>query len=145
VSVAADLAAACDALVEHNEAAVLHEDPALLELVHQSRRFLRVARGDLGPPARELLEGLSGAVAAIRKRPVAIAAHVYRAVLAAEQVVVSALKLPRERSTSVTTEVTVAREKGYNGRACPECGQFTVRYKGKCESCDSCSWTGGCS
>ena len=38
-----------------------------------------------------------------------------------------------------------ARLKGYEGDACPECGQFTLLRNGSCMKCDSCGATTGCS
>ncbi|MEO1041661.1 MAG: adenosylcobalamin-dependent ribonucleoside-diphosphate reductase [Pseudomonadota bacterium] len=38
-----------------------------------------------------------------------------------------------------------ARLKGYEGDACPECGQFTLVRNGTCLRCDSCGATTGCS
>lgn len=40
--------------------------------------------------------------------------------------------------------VAEAREKGYTGNACPDCGGFSVVRRGTCLSCDCCGWTGGC-
>ncbi len=47
----------------------------------------------------------------------------------------------------VETKVRRAQSKlsGYNGDACPGCGNFTVRRKGSCLACDSCEHTSGCS
>ncbi len=39
----------------------------------------------------------------------------------------------------------VARMKGYEGDACPECGQFTMVRNGACLKCVSCGATSGCS
>jgi ribonucleoside-diphosphate reductase alpha chain len=38
-----------------------------------------------------------------------------------------------------------ARIKGYEGDACPECGQFTLVRNGACLRCDSCGASTGCS
>ena len=38
-----------------------------------------------------------------------------------------------------------ARIKGYEGDACPECGQFTLVRNGTCLKCESCGATTGCS
>ncbi len=38
-----------------------------------------------------------------------------------------------------------ARMKGYEGDACPECGNFTLLRNGTCLKCDSCGGTTGCS
>jgi ribonucleoside-diphosphate reductase alpha chain len=39
----------------------------------------------------------------------------------------------------------IARTKGYEGDACPECGQFTLVRAGACLRCDSCGASTGCS
>jgi ribonucleoside-diphosphate reductase alpha chain len=38
-----------------------------------------------------------------------------------------------------------ARMKGYEGEACPECGNFTMVRNGTCLKCDTCGATSGCS
>jgi ribonucleoside-diphosphate reductase alpha chain len=38
-----------------------------------------------------------------------------------------------------------ARARGYEGDACPECGQFTLVRTGACLRCDSCGANSGCS
>jgi ribonucleoside-diphosphate reductase alpha chain len=38
-----------------------------------------------------------------------------------------------------------ARAKGYEGDACPDCGQFTLVRAGSCLRCDSCGASTGCS
>ena len=38
-----------------------------------------------------------------------------------------------------------ARDRGYEGDACPDCGQFTLVRSGTCLRCDSCGATTGCS
>ncbi len=38
-----------------------------------------------------------------------------------------------------------ARAKGYEGDACPSCGQFTLVRTGVCLRCDSCGFSSGCS
>ncbi len=40
---------------------------------------------------------------------------------------------------------TEARIKGYEGDACPDCGQFTLVRNGACLKCDSCGASTGCS
>ncbi|MEJ2434312.1 MAG: vitamin B12-dependent ribonucleotide reductase, partial [Pseudolabrys sp.] len=37
-----------------------------------------------------------------------------------------------------------ARAKGYEGEACPECGNFTLVRNGTCMKCDTCGGTTGC-
>lgn len=43
------------------------------------------------------------------------------------------------------TEAKQARVKGYEGDACPDCGQFTLVRNGACLRCDSCGSSTGCS
>ncbi len=51
--------------------------------------------------------------------------------------------LPRNSEAFRVREV--ARLKGYEGDACPECGQFTMVRNGSCLKCVSCGATSGCS
>ena len=44
-----------------------------------------------------------------------------------------------------STDVEVARLKGYEGDPCPECGMLTLVRNGTCLRCDSCGATTGCS
>jgi ribonucleoside-diphosphate reductase alpha chain len=39
----------------------------------------------------------------------------------------------------------VAREKGYTGDPCPECGHLTLVRNGACLKCQTCGATTGCS
>ena len=41
--------------------------------------------------------------------------------------------------------IAEARMKGYEGDACPECGNFTLVRNGTCMKCDTCGSTTGCS
>ncbi|MDJ0839482.1 MAG: vitamin B12-dependent ribonucleotide reductase [Acidobacteriota bacterium] len=41
--------------------------------------------------------------------------------------------------------INVARMKGYEGDACPECGNLTLLRNGTCLKCDTCGATTGCS
>ncbi|MEK9971532.1 MAG: vitamin B12-dependent ribonucleotide reductase, partial [Ferrovibrio sp.] len=41
--------------------------------------------------------------------------------------------------------IAEARMKGYEGDACPECGNFNLVRNGTCLKCDSCGGTTGCS
>jgi len=41
--------------------------------------------------------------------------------------------------------IQVARLKGYEGDACPECGNLTLLRNGTCLKCDTCGTTTGCS
>jgi ribonucleoside-diphosphate reductase alpha chain len=45
----------------------------------------------------------------------------------------------------VSVAVKVARQKGYEGDPCPDCGQFTLVRNGTCLKCDACGTTTGCS
>ena len=47
--------------------------------------------------------------------------------------------------TRVMERIAEARMKGYEGDACPECGNFTLVRNGTCLKCDSCGSTTGCS
>lgn len=42
-------------------------------------------------------------------------------------------------------EMEMARMKGYEGEACPECGAWTMVRNGSCLKCDTCGATTGCS
>ncbi|TAL03956.1 MAG: vitamin B12-dependent ribonucleotide reductase [Rhodospirillaceae bacterium] len=55
-----------------------------------------------------------------------------------------------EVTESRTTEsrvgaIRVARLKGYEGDACPDCGNFTLARSGTCMKCETCGATSGCS
>ncbi|HET6575666.1 MAG TPA: adenosylcobalamin-dependent ribonucleoside-diphosphate reductase [Fimbriiglobus sp.] len=41
--------------------------------------------------------------------------------------------------------IRIARQKGYEGDPCPECGSLTLVRSGACAKCDSCGATSGCS
>ncbi len=41
--------------------------------------------------------------------------------------------------------IRVARQKGYEGDPCPECGALTLVRSGACAKCDTCGATSGCS
>ncbi len=41
--------------------------------------------------------------------------------------------------------ISIARAKGYEGEACPECGHLTMLRNGTCLKCDTCGATTGCS
>jgi ribonucleoside-diphosphate reductase alpha chain len=40
---------------------------------------------------------------------------------------------------------TTARQKGYTGDPCPECGHLTMVRNGACLKCQTCGATTGCS
>jgi ribonucleoside-diphosphate reductase alpha chain len=46
---------------------------------------------------------------------------------------------------SLSARRVQARMKGYEGEACPECGNFTMVRNGTCLKCDTCGGTTGCS
>ncbi|ALA19088.1 MULTISPECIES: vitamin B12-dependent ribonucleotide reductase [Chelatococcus] len=46
---------------------------------------------------------------------------------------------------SIADRRAEARMKGYEGEACPECGNFTLVRNGTCMKCDTCGGTTGCS
>ena len=53
-----------------------------------------------------------------------------------------------QRSNGLATKedkVRQARQKGYEGDPCPECGALTLVRSGACAKCDSCGATSGCS
>ena len=54
-------------------------------------------------------------------------------------------KVEMQRETVTITEVQEARQKGYEGDPCPECGALTLLRNGTCLKCDSCGGTTGCS
>jgi ribonucleoside-diphosphate reductase alpha chain len=47
--------------------------------------------------------------------------------------------------TAAAEKRAEARAKGYEGEACPECGNFTLVRNGTCMKCDTCGGTTGCS
>ncbi|MEH2517360.1 ribonucleoside-diphosphate reductase alpha chain [Bradyrhizobium sp. AZCC 1610] len=47
--------------------------------------------------------------------------------------------------TVVPDKLSVAKMKGYEGHACPNCSNFTMVRNGTCLKCDSCGETTGCS
>ena len=56
---------------------------------------------------------------------------------------------PRVTSAAVAgtreERIRIARQKGYEGDPCPECGQLTLVRSGACAKCDTCGATSGCS
>jgi ribonucleoside-diphosphate reductase alpha chain len=48
-------------------------------------------------------------------------------------------------SSSTLGLAVEARLKGYEGDACPECGNFTMVRNGTCLKCTTCGGTTGCS
>lgn len=52
---------------------------------------------------------------------------------------------PVTPSGRATSELSEARQKGYEGEACGACGAFMMVRSGKCLKCDGCGETSGCS
>ena len=50
-----------------------------------------------------------------------------------------------ELRTTQEVRVTQARQKGFEGDACDECGQLMMVRNGTCLKCDTCGSTSGCS
>jgi hypothetical protein len=50
-----------------------------------------------------------------------------------------------EASSSPLGQALVAKLKGFEGDACPECGNFTMVRNGTCLKCTTCGGTTGCS
>jgi ribonucleoside-diphosphate reductase alpha chain len=48
-------------------------------------------------------------------------------------------------TAGLVEKIKVARQKGYEGDPCPECGQLTLVRSGACAKCDACGATSGCS
>ena len=49
------------------------------------------------------------------------------------------------KMTNQKTKIEEARQKGYEGQACPECNSMTLVRNGSCLKCESCGATTGCS
>ena len=62
---------------------------------------------------------------------------------AAQPVLVAVRSTPSGASTASAAQV--AREKGYTGDPCPECGHLTLVRNGACMKCQTCGATTGCS
>jgi ribonucleoside-diphosphate reductase alpha chain len=61
--------------------------------------------------------------------------------------VVPAAVAQRSSGSALATKeekVRQARQKGYEGDPCPECGALTLVRSGACAKCDSCGATSGC-
>jgi len=49
------------------------------------------------------------------------------------------------KSTVATlTQGEIAKQKGFTGNACEQCGSLNMRRTGTCETCEDCSWNKGC-
>jgi len=55
------------------------------------------------------------------------------------------VEIREQAELTVQVKARVARLQGYEGDACPECGQFTLVRNGSCLKCNSCGATTGCS
>jgi ribonucleoside-diphosphate reductase alpha chain len=55
------------------------------------------------------------------------------------------MKTSTRRMDSRTRQVMNARERGYTGDICPECGSMTMVRNGTCLKCETCGATTGCS
>ncbi|KAB2842087.1 MAG: vitamin B12-dependent ribonucleotide reductase, partial [Melioribacteraceae bacterium] len=51
----------------------------------------------------------------------------------------------RSKILSMHQQVVKARERGYTGDICPECGSMTMVRNGTCLKCNTCGSTTGCS
>jgi ribonucleoside-diphosphate reductase alpha chain len=51
----------------------------------------------------------------------------------------------RSAQADLATKLTMAKLRGYEGEACPECQNFTLVRNGTCLKCDTCGGTTGCS
>ncbi|MBP7064573.1 vitamin B12-dependent ribonucleotide reductase [Ferrovibrio sp.] len=58
---------------------------------------------------------------------------------------INVLSQEQPAGASRSSRIMEARMKGYEGDACPECGNFTLLRNGTCMKCDSCGGTTGCS
>ncbi|MDP4173643.1 MAG: vitamin B12-dependent ribonucleotide reductase [Bacteroidota bacterium] len=54
-------------------------------------------------------------------------------------------KIPVAKPNGMTTKIKEAREKGYTGDVCVECGSITMVRNGTCLKCMTCGSTSGCS
>ena len=57
----------------------------------------------------------------------------------------AAPSIVKGKLSGLKTERETARDRGYEGDACPDCGQFTLVRSGTCLRCDSCGASTGCS
>ena len=59
--------------------------------------------------------------------------------------IISSMSQAMVQSVKQNERISVARAKGYEGDACPECGHLTMLRNGTCLKCDTCGATTGCS
>ena len=65
--------------------------------------------------------------------------------IASGNVAVAVATAPAAAKSSAARAVQIARQKGYEGDPCPECGALTLVRNGACLKCVSCGGTTGCS
>lgn len=56
-----------------------------------------------------------------------------------------AAKTEQDRNHEKAAKTQVARQSGYTGDACTQCGSMQVKRNGSCTVCESCGATTGCS
>jgi ribonucleoside-diphosphate reductase alpha chain len=52
--------------------------------------------------------------------------------------------VPARSTVSTLTQSEIARNSGFTGNACEQCGSFNLRRTGTCETCEDCGWNKGC-
>jgi ribonucleoside-diphosphate reductase alpha chain len=57
----------------------------------------------------------------------------------------AAPSMPKVSASAQNRAVDMARQQGYEGDPCPECGALTMVRNGSCLKCMSCGATTGCS
>jgi hypothetical protein len=45
---------------------------------------------------------------------------------------------------STLTQGEIAREQGFTGNPCQQCGGLRLKRSGTCETCQDCGWNAGC-
>ena len=98
-------------------------------------------RREVAESAPQMKLGLAEAAPAIRAKPVE-AAPAAKAEAPAYKPAGSHAK---SEGPSKAERSAAARMAGYQGDACPECGNFTLVRNGTCLKCDTCGSTTGCS
>ncbi|MEQ8344955.1 MAG: hypothetical protein RIB84_24800 [Sneathiellaceae bacterium] len=87
--------------------------------------------------------GSAAAVAETAQAEVAVAAGAAGGTTMAEARVT--MTAPMLAEDGKMAQIRQARMRGYEGDACPECGNFTLVRNGSCLKCDTCGGTTGCS
>ena len=62
-----------------------------------------------------------------------------------EEVAHPALTRDNPPNGAILDQGEIARQQGYEGAACDECGNFTLVRNGTCLKCNTCGTTTGCS